>query len=309
MTLRAAFLTFRIHRFETTLVVGATLLSVLVSAIVTSWIRTAGYDRCLTEDVVSSTALCQVSIAGWLFRIVNLSRNLVPIFPIVAGLLVGGPIVARELESGTARLAWSLGPSRLRWFMQRALPTILLAAIVGLVIGLTADALLRASEPSLDIDRSFVGFRQRGLLIGIETLVVASIALAIGSILGRIVPTFILSLILASGVWLVVDKVETQLLTNEAQTTTSFNWNGTDYFLTSRIQLPDGRIVTYEELFALHPELMDQGYSSEQYPDVAFYIPGSRYHDIELRDAFALTGVAVLFLALAGGTVVRRRPR
>lgn len=309
MTLRAALLTFRMHRFETTLVVGATVLAVLVSAIVTSWIRTAGYDRCLTEDNLSTTAFCQVSIAGWLFRIVNLSSELVPVFPIVAGLLVGVPIVTRELESGTARLAWSLGPSRLRWFAQRALPPIVLAAIVGLLIGMTADALLHVSSPALDLDQSFIGFRQRGLLIGVETLVVASIALAIGSILGRTVPTFILSLILASGVWLAVDKVETQLLTNEALHTTSFNWGGTDYFLLSRIQMPDGRIVTYDELFALHPELMEQGYNSEEYPDVAYYIPGSRYHDIERREALVLTGVAVLFLGIAAVTVVRRRPR
>src|SRR4029077_461941 len=42
MTLRSAILTFRIHRFETTLVVGATILSVLVSAAVVSWVWWGG---------------------------------------------------------------------------------------------------------------------------------------------------------------------------------------------------------------------------------------------------------------------------
>ena len=32
------------------------------------------------------------------------------------GLFLGVPIVARELERGTVRLAWSLAPSRWRWY-------------------------------------------------------------------------------------------------------------------------------------------------------------------------------------------------
>ena len=60
-----------------------------------------------------------------------LSRRHRAVFPVVAGLLAGGPIVARELESGTARLAWSLGPSRLRWFVQRAVPILASVLVAG----------------------------------------------------------------------------------------------------------------------------------------------------------------------------------
>ena len=34
----------------------------------------------------------------------------------VIGAFLGVPIVGRELERGTTRLAWSLAPSRWRWF-------------------------------------------------------------------------------------------------------------------------------------------------------------------------------------------------
>jgi hypothetical protein len=309
MTLRIATLTFRIQRFETTLVVGATLLSVLVSALVTTWIRTAGYDRCLTDEALSTTAFCQASIGPWLYRVARLSGSLVPVFPIVAGLLAGAPIVARELETGTARLAWSLGPSRLRWFVQRAGPPIVMVFSAGLLIGLTADALLHLTQPTLDIDQTFAGFRQRGVLIGVQALLVASVALAMGAILGRAVPTMVLSLILAGGVMIATDRVETQLLTSEAQVTLSYSWSGSDYYLESRFQLPDGRVVTYEQLAALHPEVNEFGFDPELYPTVTLYIPGSRYHDIERREALALTAIAGLFVALAAVTVVRRRPR
>ena len=44
------------------------------------------------------------------------------------GVFLGVPIVAREVERGTARLAWSLAPSRWRWFLSNALP--ILAIVV-----------------------------------------------------------------------------------------------------------------------------------------------------------------------------------
>ena len=43
-----------------------------------------------------------------------------------AGLFLGVPVVARELERGTARLAWSLAPSRMRWYLARLLPLLVL---------------------------------------------------------------------------------------------------------------------------------------------------------------------------------------
>ena len=309
MSLRSIALTFRIQRFEATLVLGAAVLSVLTSAMLITWIRSAGYDHCLTDEGLSLSGFCQASIATWLFRIGRLSMAIVPIFPIVAGLLIGGPIVARELESGTARLAWSLGPSRLRWFIHRAVPALTLALVAGLAIGLTADALLHLSDPNLDIDRSFAAFRQRGLLIGVQALVIASIALAIGSILGRAVPTFVLSLILFGAISAAVDKVEAQVLTNEALVTDSFQGDGSGLFLESRIRMPDGQVLTWEQMSIQHPDIINNGYDPEVYRDVVLYIPGSRYHDIERREALVLTALAGLFVIVAAGTVVRRRPR
>ena len=52
-----------------------------------------------------------------------------------AGLFLGVPIVARELERGTARLAWSLAPSRMRWFLARMLPILVVLALVTFLGG------------------------------------------------------------------------------------------------------------------------------------------------------------------------------
>jgi hypothetical protein len=310
LSLRSVVLTFRIHRFEMTVVIVATLLSVVVSAVVVTWLTTSGYRDCLSENGPTTfSSVCQSTLGLWMDRIARMSITIVPIFPFVAGLLIGTPLVGRELEGGTARLAWSLAPSRLRWFLQRAVPALALVVVAGLVIGTTADALLRALHPTLDLDQSFVGFRGRGLLVSVEALVVASIALAFGSILGRTVPTFVLALILAGAIGVAIDKVESQTLTNEALITSEYQWDGGDLYLESRFRLTDGRVVTWQELLVIHPEIETQGMTEEMGRDVVLYIPGSRYHDIERREALVLVAIATLFAAVAAVAVVRRRPR
>jgi hypothetical protein len=309
MTLRSTLLTFKIQRFETTVVAGAAILSALVSAIVITWFTAGGYARCATDEVLNSSSFCQASIGDWLNRIARMSTSIVPVFPMVAGLLIGGPIVARELESGTARLAWSLAPSRLGWFGQRVLPILALVLLAGLAIGLTADALTHMLRPSVDLDATFYGFRSRGLLVGVQALLIASIALAMGAILGRIVPTIVLSLLLAFAIGAAVDKVERAVLTNEAVLGDDTGYSEENLFLDSRLRMPDGAIVTWDEMSALYPQYANGWDETSGIQNVTLYIPGSRYHDVERREAFAQGSLALLFIGVAAAAVVRRRPR
>ena len=311
MTLRAAALSFRIQRFEAVIVVGATILSVLVSAIVIGIFNSGGYAQCFTGEGPVLTSLCQSPLAGWLYRIARLSAAIVPIFPVVAGLLAGGPIVARELETGTARLAWSLGPSRARWFLQRAVPILVMVFLAALAIGLTANALLPLIAPGTDLDRSFVDFRWRGPLVGVEAVLVASIALAVGAILGRMVPTIVLSLILILGLVIAVDKVERTALLSEAVVAggQDYFWSDTNLTLESRLRFPNGEILTWEQAFATHPEIGEPWTEQPPWEDVVLFIPGERYHEIEGREIVGFGALALAFVGAAAIAVVRRRPR
>jgi hypothetical protein len=309
MTLRSTLLTFRIQRFESTVVIGAAVLSVVVSAIVIALYNAGGYGRCMTDDALASTSFCQASIGVFLNRIARISLSIVPVFPVVAGLLVGGPIVAKELETGTARLAWSLAPSRLQWFGQRVLPLLAVALLAGLAIGFTADALTHLLSPSINLDATFAGFRARGLLVAVEALLVASIALALGAILGRTVPTIVLSLVLVFAIGIAVDKVERELLTNEAVIGDGFSFNDANLAIDNRLRMPDGTIVTWEQLNTLYPQYANGWDETSGITNVTLYIPGERYHDIERRESAALAGIALLFVGMAAVAVVRRRPR
>jgi hypothetical protein len=313
MTVRGALLSFRIQRFETTIIVGAAILSVAVSVLLIWLYNSPGFAQCHGDDQSSLGSVCQTGIFPWLNRAARLSLGIVPVFPIVAGLLAGGPIVARELENGTARLAWSLGPSRIRWFIQRAGPIILMVAAAGLAIGLIAEALTHLLQPTTDLDQSFIAFRARGLLVAVQAVLVAAIALAFGAILGRSVPTLVLSLILVGAVGLAVDKIEREVLTNEALMASGNDYyNGSsdsNLYLDSRLRFPDGTIATWQEAYALHPEIQFGYDETSGISDVVLYIPGARYHDIERREALVLLVLAAGFAGLAGIAVVRRRPR
>ena len=181
MSIRGALLSFRVQRFETTIVLVATLLSVVVSAVVVAVFNAGGYAKCQVDDPSIFGSTCMAGAYIWLNRIARVSLGLVPLFPVIAGLVAGGPIVAKELETGTARLAWSLSPSRLRWLAQRAIPVLGLLLAAALAIGVTADVLIRQLIPAIDIDQSFAAFRGRGLLVGVEALLVGSVALAVGA--------------------------------------------------------------------------------------------------------------------------------
>ncbi len=309
--LRGALLSFRIQRFEATLVIVAAVLSVLVSTAVVWGLGAGEFGRCLGDDPAALGSVCQTGLYPWLNRVARLSLSIVPIFPLVAGLLAGGPIVARELETGTARLAWSLGPSRMRWLAQRAVPILATVAIASLAIGLTAEALTHVLRPAVDLDQSFVGFRNRGLLIAMEAILVASVALALGAILGRSGPTLLFSLILVFAIGMAVDKVERELLTNEAAVAdaSTFAFDDANFVVDNRLRFPDGTILTLEAAMATHPEIQNGWDESSGIASVVLYVPGARYHDVERREALAMLVISALFVAVAAASVLRRRPR
>jgi hypothetical protein len=65
-----------------------------------------------------------------------LALGLVLIVPVLIGMFWGAPLVARELETGTFRLAWTQSVSRLRWLLVKLGLIGLASAVVGALLGL-----------------------------------------------------------------------------------------------------------------------------------------------------------------------------
>ena len=304
----ATRLTYRINRFEILAITIATVLSVVVSAAVVAWLTQSGFASCGHDDFGNIEARCLglVKLGEWVAKIGRVSVELASIFPFVAGLLLGAPLVAREVDRGTARLAWSLSPSRLRWYVQRIAPVIVVLGVAAMAIGIVADRLTGAMMPTADLSNSFVGFHGRGLLLATSALMIGSTAVALGAVIGKPLPTILLSLILGGLLVAAVAEVDMKaFLTNETVVDASGQYDERNLNLDSRFQLPDGTLVTWQQLYDMDPSMAENG---PTYPNVSMIIPGERYREIETREALAELGIAALMLLAGAVVVMRRRP-
>lgn len=115
--------------------------------------------------------------------------------PALIGLFWGAPLVARELETGTHRLAWNQSVTRRRWLTVKLLLTGLAAMLAG---ALVSAALTWAASP---LDR-FTGDRFSTIFFGTRNLAPVAygiFALVLGVVLGllirRTVPAMALTLL------------------------------------------------------------------------------------------------------------------
>jgi hypothetical protein len=301
-------LTLRMHRFELIAISLFTLILVVAAYWVAGRLDAVGYGPCMTAQAPSANC----DLLGQEFYSIDNSQaspvaSLIVILPYVAGLFLGAPIVARELERGTTRLAWSLEPSRLRWYVVRALPIVAIVVGLAFVAGIAADRLFAARMPGADVANSFDLFGSRGVLIAGQAFVLATGALALGSVVGRLLPTVILALIIGAIGVAGVGKVDERLTLSEAVYVDSDQAQAGSRFIDQFFRLPDGRLADWQELMAIEPDLMNSEIGP-QYPTVDLLIPGDRYRFVEAREALMLGGVALVMLVGAGVVVARRRP-
>ncbi len=114
------------------------------------------------------------------------------VLPALAGAFIGAPLVAREVENGTERLAWTQGVTRSRWlFVKLALVFTPLLAASGLVGFL--EVLLINAEGSQANHWSFFD-QQAPLTIGATAFAMA-LGVAVGAVVGKSVPAMAVMLV------------------------------------------------------------------------------------------------------------------
>ena len=124
--------------------------------------------------------------------------------------------------------------------------------------------------------------------------------------IGKPLPTILLSLILGGLLVAAVAEVDMKaFLSNETVVDASGQYDERNLNLDSRFQLPDGSLVTWQQLYDLDPAMAQNG---PTYPNVSMIIPGARYREIETREALAELGIAALMLVAGAVVVLRRRP-
>jgi hypothetical protein len=305
-------LTLRLHRFEL-FAFGAAIIALVIGGVLAAayadGLRPPPECLSFNGDVPAS---CDAALrkADEARTYIGLVTTPLLIVSFAIGLFLGVPIIARELERGTVRLAWWLAPSRLRWYLARLLPVLLILVVLTFAAGFAMDRMFAASNPSEDISNSFDGFGVRGGLIASQAVFIFAVAVVVGSFIGRALPAVIVAALIA-GIGITGGlHVQQKILASEAVVIPidPFQDGGAkpgDMYIDQKFVLPDGTLVGYEYFGGTGP--YDQN-GQLLYPQVALVIPGERYQFVEAREALALAGGSLVALLIAGFVVVRRRP-
>lgn len=207
--LAAARVTLKLHRFEVGVAALAAIAAAVLGLSIAIRIDALGVSQeCLdrvraSQDGFSAGEECFSLVqagSGVLGESFLDGEGTVPLsvmgaLPFLLGLLGGVPIVARELEARTAPTAWSLNGSRVRWLARQVAP-------IALVLGVAMTLAALAAVPVGD-DWVRWGHGGTSQLIGLygplavlRAFGAFGVGLAVGALLGRTLPAFILGVAL-----------------------------------------------------------------------------------------------------------------
>lgn len=241
--------------------------------------------------------------------------------PFAMGLVLGVPLVSREVEHRTAAIAWTMSRSRTRWLAGRAAFLILVMVVLLIVVAVAGEALASATMPAQHLDRDFAWYGRRGALIVVRGLASLGIGVLIGAWLGRVLPALLVavfaSLVVFSAISLGMDRwIEGDAIIQKFDADRAGGRQ-----LGQRVLLPSGELVDNGELLrrglayeAIVDDLLYAKPEDIGHPDrIVGYdrylvVPGSRYPQIVLREAGVVGGTAVLLALAATFIVSRRRP-
>jgi hypothetical protein len=243
--------------------------------------------------------------------------------PFGIGLILGIPIVAREVDHSTASLAWTMSRSRVRWLLPRvAFVALVVIGLLG-ILAVVSDVLAQTILPQLNLAADFTWYGRRGGLLVTRGLLALGIGLTVGAILGRQLPALLVAIfatvLLFTAVSLGMDR-----------------WNETDAIeqpygvqpspgalhLQERLKLDDGTVLGWQEMTerystisigqdgTLYTEFDDQGLNPSNPVGrvVSLTLPGELYPTVVLRESALLAMLALLAAGLAFVVVTRRRP-
>lgn len=315
-------LAVRIQRFE---VWSCVLLIAVVG--ITALIVRARLDgvgapvECLTpwifEDLVYDAARCDHLSAAF-DRIKQDEAGLVMramlAVPLVVGLLLGVGLVGREIEGGTAATVWALAGSRRRWLLGRLIP-ILVILVALLVFAAITSELLAAGRVPWQFGRpAFDDAGLHGPGVIVRGLAAFGLALTVGAWSGRMLPTILVSALLALslgiGGYLLLDNwVEGNA--HEIAVPSWYNgWYDGGKFIGEFYRLPDGTEAGWDtDLGALAPIGVDpESWVASEINVIAVGVHSPDYPGWVATEIAAFGAFGVAWLVATFAIVERRRP-
>ena len=313
-----AWVTWRQHRAQV-IAMGGLLIALAAAVVGTHLPIQAAYHRDTLSECLPPTARsgCDIIVRhfqsefdSWATAIRGLA-----VLPALAGLFIGAPLLARELEHGTHRFAWTQGVTRGRWLLSKTV----LPAAAALACGAIASLLVmwwRGPFDTLEGRMSPSGFDIEGLVVPAYALFALAVGALAGLLFRRTVPAMTATLVVFVATRLAVLKFlrphfESPL--HRIAVTMNTGRQPGDWLLSDTLVDAGGRQITAgrEDLAVLHAQ--QAGIDPHSYlvsvgwKRVISYQPGGRFWTFQLIEAgiFAALAVAIVLTAI---WLVRRTP-
>lgn len=227
--------------------------------------------------------------------------------PAIIGMFVGAPVLARELETGTFRFAWTQDSGRTSWIVAKLV--FLGAAVTVLALAFTAVFAwwFTPWQPIMGRVGAGQAYEVLGIVFAARTLFAFTLGVLAGAVLRHVVPA-----IAATGIgWLAVawptltflrPALQTPLVAPERALPLSASWT-----IHSWIQDRHGHHLGTPALRALYVRAQQQGVSSDRlsswlaahgYTRWDSYQPDNRFWHFQGIEAGGYVALAALLAAL-----------
>jgi ABC-type transport system involved in multi-copper enzyme maturation permease subunit len=318
--LRLAWVGWRQHRLAlggaAALLAGICVWMLVSGLQMRSALNSFGLNNC-TPLTASSCSSQETVFINDYYSGAQVVVGVLTVVPILIGALVGGPLVARELETGTFRLSWTQGCGRTRWLVSRlallAVAVTAGAAAVSVLFSWYYQPMLRLGQDSRLTPQIF---DLSGVAFAGWTLAAFAISVCAGALIRRMIPAIVAALAAWSGLLVaVVFYLRSHYLAPLTGTglinSTSGTGQGAPWLLTQWWIQPGGAPASQSEIATLSVQLRQAGglptaqavqqwFAEQGYIKYFTYQPASRFWNFQLIEG---SWLLVLSLLLGAATV------
>jgi hypothetical protein len=190
------WLTWRQSRAE--VIVGSAILVALAAILVGlgldvhNTVNHLGLPACLTSKNDCSNTIESLRRA---YHWVPPATGVLVVLPVFVGMFWAAPLIAREYEAGTQRLAWTQSVSRLRWLTTKLVLILATATAAALGIGLLAEWALEPLGPAYGTLFGGTWFDGEGLVPAAYMLFALAAGAAASALTRRTIPAMAVTLV------------------------------------------------------------------------------------------------------------------
>jgi hypothetical protein len=306
-------LTWRMTRWEIAFFVGGAILIASVMIIV-AWQLDASRDQvvaCYEQPSETLSAQCRSAIewGNLLSGAIGILGVIATVVPFAAGIFLGAPLLAREIEHRTAPMAWSLSPSRQGWLLWRVGPLLALLLVSLLILGQASALLLETAE------QGELGFRHYGMfgpILAARGLAIFGVGVLVGLTLGRVLPAVLVTALATAAIATGTSIGRDLLMREEAVWMPMDNPDAVHMVFDQGFRFEaTGDVIGWDEAYNRYPDSFDE-MSGEGGPPGASMVwrvvPPEALGLYVVREIGVLGGVFLVAGIATAALVRRRRP-